>query len=100
MSATAGNTIEKGRRMYNRFMSAARPVSGFNPPNPKSNTIAKLVGKIVIGDAVFACAASTALAQAGTTITGTVTNEHGGALPGATVMIQGTPNRAQAEDVG
>jgi TonB-dependent SusC/RagA subfamily outer membrane receptor len=100
MSAMAGNTIEKGRRMYNRFMSAARPVSGFNPPNPKSNTIAKLVSKIVIAVAVFACAASAALAQAGTTITGTVTNEQGAALPGATVMIQGTTIGAHTDDAG
>src|SRR3954470_898987 len=100
MSATADNTIEKGRRMYNRFLSAARPVSGFHPPNPKSNTIAQLVGKIVIAVAVFACAASTALAQAGTTITGTVTNEQGAALPGATVMIQGTTIGAHTDDAG
>src|SRR4051812_21993968 len=100
MSATAGNTIEKGRRMYNRFMSAARPVSGFNPPNPKSNTIAKLASKIVIAVAVFACAASTALAQAGTTITGTVTNEQGAPLSGATVLIQGTTIGAHTDDAG
>jgi len=35
-------------------------------------------------------AASVAGAQAGATISGTVTNESGVGLPGATVLIQGT----------
>src|SRR4051794_12515485 len=72
-----GLTIEKGRRMYNRFMSAARPVSGFHPPNPKSTRLTQFVRTCAVVIAAFVCAASAAMAQAGTTITGTVTTEQG-----------------------
>jgi TonB-linked SusC/RagA family outer membrane protein len=40
------------------------------------------------------------MAQSGTTITGTVTNEQGAPLPGATVLIQGTTIGAHTDDAG
>jgi len=46
------------------------------------------------------CAAATARAQAGTTISGRVTNEQGVPLPGATVLIQGTTTGAHTDDAG
>ncbi|MGH9419537.1 MAG: carboxypeptidase-like regulatory domain-containing protein, partial [Thermoanaerobaculia bacterium] len=46
------------------------------------------------------CAATTARAQAGTTISGRVTNEQGVPLPGATVLIQGTTTGALTDDAG
>jgi len=49
---------------------------------------------------VLVCAASTASAQAGTTISGTVTTEQGVPLPGATVLIQGTTTGAHTDDAG
>jgi TonB-linked SusC/RagA family outer membrane protein len=49
---------------------------------------------------VLVCAASTASAQAGTTISGTVTTDAGVPLPGATVLIQGTTIGAHADDAG
>jgi TonB-linked SusC/RagA family outer membrane protein len=49
---------------------------------------------------VLVGAASTASAQAGTTISGTVTTEQGVPLPGATVLIQGTTTGAHTDDAG
>ncbi|MGZ3437265.1 MAG: SusC/RagA family TonB-linked outer membrane protein [Gemmatimonadaceae bacterium] len=49
---------------------------------------------------MLVCAASTASAQAGTTISGTVTTEQGVPLPGATVLIQGTTTGAHTDDAG
>jgi TonB-linked SusC/RagA family outer membrane protein len=46
------------------------------------------------------CATTTVSAQAGTTISGTVTNEQGAPLPGATVLIQGTTTGAHTDDAG
>ncbi|HZE08300.1 MAG TPA: SusC/RagA family TonB-linked outer membrane protein [Gemmatimonadaceae bacterium] len=86
--------------MHRRFVSAARPVFGFHPPNPQSNIARHLVKKFAVAIAAIVCAASTALAQAGTTITGTVTNEQGVPLPGATVLIQGTTIGAHTDDAG
>src|SRR5256885_16377426 len=77
------NTNREGETMYNRFMSAARPVSGFHPPNSQSNTLGRFVRNFALALAALVCGASVAIAQAGTTITGTVTNEQGAPLPGA-----------------
>ena len=86
--------------MLASFQSRARPVSGSHPPNSKSS-IAKHVVRNCIGAlAVLVCAASTARAQAGTTISGRVTNEQGVPLPGATVLIQGTTTGAHTDDAG
>jgi TonB-linked SusC/RagA family outer membrane protein len=49
---------------------------------------------------VLVCAASTASAQGGTTISGTVTTDAGVPLPGATVLIQGTTTGAHTDDAG
>jgi TonB-linked SusC/RagA family outer membrane protein len=46
------------------------------------------------------CATTTVSAQTGTTISGTVTNEQGAPLPGATVLIQGTTTGAHTDDAG
>ena len=86
--------------MLASFQSRARPVSGSHPPNSKSS-IAKHVVRNCIGAlAALVCAASTAMAQAGTTISGRVTNEQGVPLPGATVLIQGTTTGAHTDDAG
>ena len=86
--------------MLASFQSRARPVSGSHPPNSKSS-IAKHVVRNCIGAlAVLVCAATTARAQAGTTISGRVTNEQGVPLPGATVLIQGTTTGAHTDDAG
>jgi TonB-linked SusC/RagA family outer membrane protein len=85
--------------MYNRFMSTARPVSGSHPPKAKS-TIAQFFRSLAVAVVAIFCAASGAIAQAGTTITGTVTNEQGVPLPAATVLIQGTTIGAHTDDAG
>ena len=60
----------------------------------------QLAGKLFAAFALLFCAASVAAAQAGTTITGTVTNESGVGLPGATVLIQGTTIGTHTDDAG
>ena len=86
--------------MLNRFLSEARPTPGLHPPNSNSNTIAKFFRAFVGAAVILLAAASTALAQAGTTISGTVTNEQGAPLPGATVLIQGTTIGTHTDDAG
>src|ERR1700693_6441904 len=77
-----------------RFMdysqSRARPVSGSHPPNYNNSLEKRFVRKFIGALALLVGAASTLSAQSGTTISGTVTNEQGVPLPGATVLIQGT----------
>ena len=80
--------------------SRARPASGSHPPKSKNSLRKYFVSKIVGALAVLTCAASVASAQAGTTISGTVTNEQGVPLPGATVLIQGTTTGAHTDDAG
>ena len=82
------------------FQSRARPVSGTHPPKSKNSVRKQFVSKIIGALAVLVCAASVAGAQAGATISGTVTNEQGVPLPGATVLIQGTTIGARADDAG
>lgn len=60
----------------------------------------QLAGKLVAAFALLFCAASVASAQAGVTITGTVTNESGVGLPAATVLIQGTTIGTHTDDAG
>ncbi len=86
--------------MLNRYTSIARPASGSHPPNSTNKFIKHLFRTFVAAFAVLACAASVAAAQAGTTITGKVTNEQGVGLPGATVLIQGTTIGAHTDDAG
>ena len=80
--------------------SRARPVSGSHPPNSKNSLKKQLVTKIIGALAVLVCSAATVSAQSGTTISGTVTNEQGVPLPGATVLIQGTTTGAHTDDAG
>jgi TonB-linked SusC/RagA family outer membrane protein len=80
--------------------SRARPVSGSHPPNSKNGLERRFVRKFVGALALLVGASSTLSAQAGTTISGTVTNEQGVPLPGATVLIQGTTTGAHADDAG
>src|ERR1700730_7613034 len=80
--------------------SRARPVSGSHPPNSKNGLEKRFVRKFIGALALLVGAASTLSAQAGTTISGTVTNEQGVPLPGATVLIQGTTIGAHADDAG
>jgi TonB-linked SusC/RagA family outer membrane protein len=80
-------------------MSIARPVSGSHPPN-SPNIIRKLVCKLATVSALLFGAASVASAQAGPTISGTVTSEAGAPLPGATVLIQGTTIGTHTDDSG
>jgi TonB-linked SusC/RagA family outer membrane protein len=82
------------------FQSRARPVSGSHPPNSKNSVRKQFANKIIGALAVLVCAAATASAQTGTTISGTVTNEQGVPLPGATVLIQGTTTGAHTDDAG
>jgi TonB-linked SusC/RagA family outer membrane protein len=86
--------------MLNRSMSAARPVSGSHPPNSKNSLEKRFVRKFIGAFALLVGAASTLSAQSGTTISGTVTNEQGVPLPGATVLIQGTTTGAHTDDGG
>jgi TonB-linked SusC/RagA family outer membrane protein len=86
--------------MLNRNMSIARPVSGSHPPNSPRSIFTQLAGKLFAAIALVFCATSVAGAQAGTTITGTVTNEAGVGLPGATVLIQGTTIGTHTDDAG
>ena len=86
--------------MLNRFMSIARPVSGSHPPNFQRSIFTRLAGKIVTAFALSFVAASVASAQSGATISGTVTNESGVGLPGATVLIQGTTIGTHTDDAG
>lgn len=80
--------------------SRARPVSGSHPPNSKNSLKKQLAKKIIGALAVLVCSAATVSAQSGTTISGTVTNEQGVPLPGATVLIQGTTTGAHTDDAG
>ncbi|HJQ52446.1 MAG TPA: SusC/RagA family TonB-linked outer membrane protein [Gemmatimonadaceae bacterium] len=80
-------------------MSIARPVSGSHPPN-SPNILRKLVRSLAAVSALLFGAASVAAAQAGTTISGTVTSEGGAPLPGATVLIQGTTIGTHTDDAG
>ena len=86
--------------MLKRFMSIARPVSGSHPPNLQRSIFTRLAGKIVTAFALSFVAASVASAQSGATISGTVTNESGVGLPGATVLIQGTTIGTHTDDAG
>jgi len=86
--------------MLDSSQSGARPNPGSHPPNLHKSVIRKLAGKIIAAAGVLVCAASTASAQAGTTISGTVTTEQGVPLPGATVLIQGTTTGAHTDDAG
>jgi len=86
--------------MLDSSQSRARPNPGSHPPNSHKSVIRKLAGKIIAAVGVLVCAASTASAQAGTTISGTVTTEQGVPLPGATVLIQGTTTGAHTDDAG
>jgi len=81
-------------------MSIARPVSGSHPPNSQNKILTKLVRKLAAVSALLLGAASVAAAQAGTTISGTVTSEAGAPLPGATVLIQGTTIGTHTDDAG
>ena len=80
--------------------SRARPNFGSHPPNSKDSVARRVVLRFISAVAVLVCGASTLGAQAGTTISGTVTNEQGAPLPGATVFIQGTTTGARADDAG
>jgi TonB-linked SusC/RagA family outer membrane protein len=80
--------------------SRARPVSGSHPPNSKNGLEKRFVRKFIGALALLVGAASTLSAQSGTTISGTVTNEQGVPLPGATVLIQGTTTGAHTDDAG
>ena len=86
--------------MLNRFLSIARPDSGSHPPNSRDNIITRLFRSALAGFALLLCVASVAAAQAGATISGTVTNEDGTPLPGATVLIQGTTIGTHTDDAG
>jgi TonB-linked SusC/RagA family outer membrane protein len=86
--------------MLDSSQSRALPNPGSHPPNSHKSVIRKLAGQIIAAAAVLVCAASTASAQAGTTISGTVTTEQGVPLPGATVLIQGTTTGAHTDDAG
>jgi hypothetical protein len=86
--------------MLDSSQSGARPNPGSHPPNSHQSVIRKFAGKIFAAVAVLVCAASTASAQAGTTISGTVTTDAGVPLPGATVLIQGTTTGAHTDDAG
>ena len=80
--------------------SRARPVSGSHPPNSKNSLEKRFVRKFIGALALLVGAASALSAQSGTTISGTVTNEQGVPLPGATVLIQGTTTGAHTDDAG
>ena len=80
--------------------SRARPASGSHPPNSKNSLEKRFVRKFIGALALLVGAASTLSAQSGTTISGTVTNEQGVPLPGATVLIQGTTTGAHTDDAG
>lgn len=80
--------------------SRARPVSGTHPPKAKNSLKKQLVSGIVGALAVLVCSAASLSAQSGATISGTVTNEQGVPLPGATVLIQGTTTGAHTDDAG
>jgi TonB-linked SusC/RagA family outer membrane protein len=80
--------------------SRARPASGSHPPNSKNSLEKRFVRKFIGTLALLVGAASTLSAQSGTTISGTVTNEQGVPLPGATVLIQGTTTGAHTDDAG
>jgi TonB-linked SusC/RagA family outer membrane protein len=80
--------------------SRARPVSGSHPPNSKNSLEKRFVRKFISALALLVGAASALSAQSGTTISGTVTNEQGVPLPGATVLIQGTTTGAHTDDAG
>ncbi|HEX9130528.1 MAG TPA: TonB-dependent receptor plug domain-containing protein, partial [Gemmatimonadaceae bacterium] len=80
--------------------SRARPVSGSHPPNSKNSLEKRFVRNFIGALALLVGAASTLSAQSGTTISGTVTNEQGVPLPGATVLIQGTTTGAHTDDAG
>jgi TonB-linked SusC/RagA family outer membrane protein len=86
--------------MLDSFQSGARPDSGSHPPNARNSVVKNLSGKFVAAAVALVCAASIASAQTGTTISGTVTNEQGVPLPGATVLIQGTATGAHTDDAG
>jgi TonB-linked SusC/RagA family outer membrane protein len=80
--------------------STARPASGSHLPNSKNGLEKRFVRKFIGAFALLVGAASTLGAQGGTTISGTVTNEQGVPLPGATVLIQGTTTGAHTDDAG
>jgi TonB-linked SusC/RagA family outer membrane protein len=86
--------------MLDSSQSGARPNPGSHPPNLHKSVVRQVAGKIFAVVAALVCAASTASAQGGTTISGTVTNEQGVPLPGATVLIQGTTTGAHTDDAG
>jgi TonB-linked SusC/RagA family outer membrane protein len=86
--------------MLDSSQSRALPNPGSHPPNSNKSVIRKLAGTIIGAVAVLVCAAATASAQAGTTISGTVTTDAGVPLPGATVLIQGTTTGAHTDDAG
>ena len=86
--------------MLDSSQSGALPNPGSHPPNSDKSVIRKLAGTIIEAVTVLVFAASTASAQGGTTISGTVTTEQGVPLPGATVLIQGTTTGAHTDDAG
>ena len=67
--------------MLKRFMSIARPVSGSHPPNSQRSIFTQLAGKLLAAFALSFCVASVASAQAGATISGSVTNDQAWAFP-------------------
>src|ERR1700686_5402385 len=77
--------------------SRARPASGSHPPKSKNRLEKRFVRKFIGAFALLVGTASTLSAQGGTTISGTVTNEQGVPLPGATVLIQGTTTGAHGQ---
>jgi len=62
--------------------------------------ISRFVRNCIGALALLVGAASTLSAQSGATISGTVTNEQGVGLPGATVLIQGTTIGTHTDDQG
>ena len=86
--------------MLDNCQSGAQPNPGSHPPNSNKSVIRKLAGTIIAAVAVLVGAASTASAQGGMTISGTVTTDAGVPLPGATVLIQGTSTGAHTDDAG
>ena len=86
--------------MQDSSQSGAQPNPGSHPPNSHKSALRKLAGTIFAAVAAVICAASTASAQGGLTISGTVTTDAGVPLPGATVLIQGTTTGAHTDDAG
>jgi TonB-linked SusC/RagA family outer membrane protein len=86
--------------MQDSFLSRARPDSGSHPPRSNRSAVKNFAVRFIGAVAVLVCAASALSAQAGTTISGTVTSDAGVPLPSVNVLLPAFNYGTQTDDAG